>query len=201
MAARPKPETCTASLHRLRRDLYRNLTVLKAAGIDTTTPPKATWREMAGPDEEGEGRRQLRHAGPDPGLQLASPAPARHIGDKRKWASIRRQEPNADRAGVNDAHNAAVDRHGAPEASGPAATTKATKDLFITNQPAFPRRPALGQTYLCPGGQGLRPEIRLRAGARPAPPATLAASRAMNPRRRPRHQTPRSPGSSQPISP
>ncbi len=49
--------------------MFRNLTVLKEAGIDTATPPKRLGG-MVRPDEEGQGGRQIRDAGPDAGLQF-----------------------------------------------------------------------------------------------------------------------------------
>ena len=91
--------------------MYRNLTVLEAAGIDTTTP-SGHLGGMARPDGQGQGGRQVRHPGPDPGLQFRR----QHVCRARRQGEVGhrfRQAPDADRSGVDDAHHADVHRHGA----------------------------------------------------------------------------------------
>jgi multiple sugar transport system substrate-binding protein len=114
--------------------MYRNLTVLEAAGVDTKTPP-ATWDEwytqMVKVKESG------KFAVPDQTQVFNSVASMYAVrGDKTKWGidfdkhqTLMEPEPTARTLQMF------IDM--APMQSGTSRNDQATKDLFITNQLAF----------------------------------------------------------------
>ncbi|MEZ2333694.1 extracellular solute-binding protein [Mesorhizobium sp. RCC_202] len=131
----PKPETMYCIPYTgFGEIMYRNLTVLEAAGIDTKTPP-ATWKEWY--DQMVKVKASGKFAVPDQTQVFNSVASMYAIqGDKAKWGidfaskkTLIEQEPMARTLQMF------IDM--APLQSGTSRNDQATKDLFITNQLAF----------------------------------------------------------------
>ncbi|AGT09912.1 extracellular solute-binding protein [Paracoccus aminophilus] len=114
--------------------MFRNLTVLEEAGIDTTTPP-ATW------DEWLEQMKKVKAAGkfamPDQTQVFNSVASTYAVvGDKAKWGvDFDKHQTLMDPESTTKLMQAFIDM--APLNSGTSRNDQATKDLFITNQLAF----------------------------------------------------------------
>lgn len=131
----PKPETMYCIPYTgFGEILYRNLTVLEAAGIDTKTPP-ATWEEwyaqMVKVKESG------KFAIPDQTQVFNSVASTYAVGgDKAKWGiDFEKRETLIEPEPMARTLQMFVDM--APMQSGTSRNDQGTKDLFITNQLAF----------------------------------------------------------------
>jgi multiple sugar transport system substrate-binding protein len=114
--------------------MYRNLTVLQEAGIDTTTPP-ATWEEwhaqMLKVKEAG------KFAVPDQTQVFNSVASMYAVrGDKKNWGiDFAAHKTTIDPESMTRTLQMFVDM--APLNSSTSRNDQATRDLFITNQLAF----------------------------------------------------------------
>lgn len=114
--------------------LFRNLTVLEKAGIDTATPP-ATWDEWLAQ------MKKVKDAGmsavPDETLVFNSVAEIYGMfGDASNWGiDWENKTTKIDPAVMTKVLQAFVDM--APLNSGTSRNDQATKDLFISNQLAF----------------------------------------------------------------
>lgn len=114
--------------------MYRNLTVLEAAGIDTATPP-ATYEEwlaqMVKVKDSG------KFAVPDQTQVFNSVASMYAVrGDKAKWGiDFDKRQTLIDPASMTRIMQLFIDME--PLQSGTSRNDQATKDLFITNQLAF----------------------------------------------------------------
>lgn len=131
----PKPETMYCIPYTgFGEIMYRNLTVLEAAGIDTTTPP-ATWDEWYAQMQKV--KESGKFAIPDQTQVFNSVASMYAVrGDKAKWGidfdkhqTLIEPEPMARTLQMF------IDM--APLQSGTSRNDQGTKDLFITNQLAF----------------------------------------------------------------
>lgn len=114
--------------------MYRNLTVLEEAGVDTTTPP-ATWEEwheqMVKVSEAG------KFAVPDQTQVFNSVASMYAVrGDKEKWGiDFEARETLIEPESMTRTMQMFIDM--APMNSGTSRNDQGTRDLFITNQLAF----------------------------------------------------------------
>lgn len=131
----PKPETMYCIPYTgFGEILYRNLTVLEAAGIDTKTPP-ATWEDwyaqMVKVKESG------KFAMPDQTQVFNSVASMYAVGgDKAKWGiNFEKRQTLIEPEPMARTLQMFIDM--APMQSGTSRNDQATKDLFITNQLAF----------------------------------------------------------------
>lgn len=131
----PKPETMYCIPYTgFGEILFRNLTVLEAAGIDTATPP-ATWEEwyaqMAKVKESG------KFAIPDQTQVFNSVASMYAVGgDKAKWGiDFEKRQTLIEPEPMARTLQMFIDM--APMQSGTSRNDQGTKDLFITNQLAF----------------------------------------------------------------
>lgn len=131
----PKPETMYCIPYTgFGEIMYRNLTVLEAAGIDTKTPP-ATWDEwyaqMVKVKESG------KFAIPDQTQVFNSVASMYAVrGDKAKWGiDFEKRQTLIEPEPMARTLQMFIDM--APMQSGTSRNDQATKDLFITNQLAF----------------------------------------------------------------
>ena len=114
--------------------MYRNLTVLEAAGIDTATPP-ATWEEWYAQMQKV--KESGKFAVPDQTQVFNSVASMYAIrGDKAKWGiDFDKRETLMDPEATARTLQMFIDME--PMQSGTSRNDQATKDLFITNQLAF----------------------------------------------------------------
>lgn len=114
--------------------MYRNLTVLEGAGIDTTTPP-ATWEEWYAQMQKV--KESGKFAVPDQTQVFNSVASMYAIqGDKAKWGiDFEKRETLVEPEPMARTLQMFVDM--APMQSGTSRNDQGTKDLFITNQLAF----------------------------------------------------------------
>jgi multiple sugar transport system substrate-binding protein len=131
----PKPETMYCIPYTgFGEIMYRNLTVLEAAGVDTKTPP-ATWQEwyaqMAKVKESG------KFAIPDQTQVFNSVASMYAVGgDKAKWGiDFEKRQTLIEPEPMARTLQMFIDM--APMQSGTSRNDQGTKDLFITNQLAF----------------------------------------------------------------
>jgi len=114
--------------------MYRNLTVLEGAGIDTTTPP-ATWEEWYAQMQKV--KESGKFAVPDQTQVFNSVASMYAIqGDKAKWGiDFEKRQTLVEPEPMARTLQMFVDM--APMQSGTSRNDQGTKDLFITNQLAF----------------------------------------------------------------
>lgn len=114
--------------------MYRNLTVLEEAGIDTTTPP-ATWEEWF--DQIVKVGEAGKFAVPDQTQVFNSVASMYAVrGDKEKWGiDFDARETLIELEPMTRTMQMFVDME--PMNSGTSRNDQATRDLFITNQLAF----------------------------------------------------------------
>jgi multiple sugar transport system substrate-binding protein len=125
--------------------VYRNLTVLEKAGIDTSVPP-ATWEEWL------EQMQKVKQAGsyaiPDM-TQVFNGVAAFYaiVGDKKNWTvDFTTNKTAIDKESLSRTLQTFVDM--AKLNSGTSRNDQATRDLFITNQLAFHTSgPWLNPTY------------------------------------------------------
>lgn len=131
----PKPETMYCIPYTgFGEIMYRNLTVLEAAGVDTTTPP-ATWKEWY--DQMVKVKESGKFAVPDQTQVFNSVASMYAVqGDKAKWGiDFEKKQTLVEPEPMTRALQMFVDME--PMQSGTSRNDQGTKDLFITNQLAF----------------------------------------------------------------
>lgn len=114
--------------------MYRNLTVLEEAGIDTATPP-ATWEEWY--DQMLKVSESGKYAVPDQTQVFNSVASMYAVrGDKSKWGiDFEARKTLIEPEPMTRVMQMFVDM--APLNSGTSRNDQGTRDLFITNQLAF----------------------------------------------------------------
>ena len=143
--------------------MYRNLTVLEAAGIDTTTPP-ATWEEwhaqMVKVKEAG------KFAIPDQTQVFNSVASMYAVrGDKAKWGiDFEKRQTLIEPEPMTRTMQMFIDM--APLQSGTSRNDQAHEGPVHHQPTGLSRRRSVGEPDLCSGGNRLGTEIRLRSGAR-----------------------------------
>lgn len=131
----PKPETMYCIPYTgFGEIMYRNLTVLQAAGVDTATPP-ATWEEWLGQMKKV--KESGKFAVPDQTQVFNSVASMFAIaGDKAQWGiDYDKKQTLIQPEAATRALRTFVDMK--PLQSGTSRNDQGTKDLFITNQLAF----------------------------------------------------------------
>ena len=142
--------------------MFRNLTVLKEAGHRHRDPAEGLGG-MVRPDEEGQGGRQIRDAGPDAGVQFRRQHLRHRRAGRRLGHRLRHQE-DAGQAGQLREGPSALRRHEAPHQRH--QPQRPGHQGPVHHQPArLPRRRPLGRSDLQAGRAGFGPQVRFRAGA------------------------------------